>query len=164
MRLLLGKKSQMLCLTKLRNYSVSIMEPGETIPIIQVRNIQVLFLCLSYDLGKPVKLNGRRLREQYLPDSSASYHARVTVDGTLAGSAFACRWKHDNKAVCWVTQLVVHRDYREHGLAAGILRSLRSDEDDVYGIISSHPVACLAAARSFGSKYAPDFVMRLLIL
>lgn len=87
-----------------------------------------------------------------MPDHSDSYHARVTVDGKLAGSAFACRWKHDDRTICWVTQLVVHKDYREHGLASGILKSLRSDEDGVYGIISCHPVACLAAARSFGSK------------
>lgn len=54
--------------------------------------------------------------------------------------------------VCWVTQLVVGRTYREQGLATGLLRSLREDTDDIYGIMSSHPGACLAAGKSFGSE------------
>ncbi|WEW59404.1 hypothetical protein PRK78_004876 [Emydomyces testavorans] len=115
----------------------------------------------SHSPGKPVKLSGRRLRAQYLPDPSASYYVRVTIDGNLAGNAFACRWKHGGKSVCWITQLVVDRDYRERGLAGGLLRSLRVDADDMYGIMSSHPAACLAAATSFGTnieKVPLDFV------
>ncbi|TFK75533.1 hypothetical protein BDN72DRAFT_831793 [Pluteus cervinus] len=100
--------------------------------------------------GRPVKLSARRLREQYLPDATASSYTRVTVDGNLAGHAFACRWECDGKNLCWVTQLVVHKDYRERGLATILLRSLRTDVDDIYGIMSSHPAACLAAAKSFG--------------
>jgi hypothetical protein len=55
------------------------------------------------------------------------------------------------KIVCWVTQLVVHRDFRERGLAVGLLNQLRQDGDNVYGLMSSHPAACLAAAKAFGS-------------
>jgi len=54
--------------------------------------------------------------------------------------------------VCWVTQLVVHRDYRERGLAVGLLNELRQGGDDMYALMSSHPAACLAAAKAFGSK------------
>ncbi|EEH39368.2 hypothetical protein PAAG_08637 [Paracoccidioides lutzii Pb01] len=105
----------------------------------------------SQSPGKPVKLSARRLREQYLPyPAGRSYYIRVTVNGNLAGNAFACRWKHNGKTVCWITQLVVDRSYRERGLASGLLREIRSNEDDIYGIMSSHPVACLAAASSFG--------------
>ena len=75
---------------------------------------------------------------------------RVTVDGRLAGNAFACRWQYQDKTVCWVTQLVVHRDFRERGLGSGLLNSLREETDDIYGIMSSHPAACLAASSSFG--------------
>lgn len=77
---------------------------------------------------------------------------RVTVDGRLAGNAFACRWAYENKTVCWITQLVVHQDYRERGLAVGLLNQLRHDNNDIYGLMSSHPAACLAAAKAFGSK------------
>ncbi|KAK2743502.1 hypothetical protein FQN57_004799 [Myotisia sp. PD_48] len=105
----------------------------------------------SHSPGKPVKLSGRRLRAQYLPDpAGASCYIRVIADGNLVGNAFACRWKHDGKNICWITQLVVDRNYRECGLASGLLRLLRSHGDDIYGIMSSHPAACMAAASSFG--------------
>lgn len=78
---------------------------------------------------------------------------RVTVNDRLAGNLFACRWTYSKKSVCWITQLVVHQEYRERGLAMGLLYQLRHDGDDIYGLVSSHPAACLAAAKAFGSKY-----------
>lgn len=74
------------------------------------------------------------------------------MDGRLAGNAFACRWTYENKTVCWVTQLVVHSDFRRCKLAYFLLNLLRQDDVAIYGIMSSHPAACLAAARAFGSK------------
>lgn len=85
---------------------------------------------------------------------------RVFVNGELVGHVFTCRWKYgggDGKGggtetmVCWVTQLVVHREYRRRGLATGLLREVRrdgGDGDDVYGVASSHPAAILAVARA----------------
>ncbi|KAK8036668.1 Acyl-CoA N-acyltransferase [Apiospora rasikravindrae] len=101
--------------------------------------------------GQHVKLSTSRLRAQYLPEGAATAYTRVSVNGTLAGNAFVCRWKHDGRIICWITQLVVHKEYRERGLAGGLLRSLRGDTDEIYGIMSSHPAACLAAAKCFGS-------------
>ena len=77
---------------------------------------------------------------------------RVTVDGSLAGNAFACRWAYNKKTVYWVTQLVVYEYFRERGLAIGLLNQLRYYDDNIYGLMSSHPAACLAAAKAFGSK------------
>ncbi|OBT55413.1 hypothetical protein VE04_03610 [Pseudogymnoascus sp. 24MN13] len=88
----------------------------------------------SHKPGKPVTLSIGRLREQYLPDTAESSYIRVTVDGNLAGNAFICR-----------------KAYREQGLATSLLRSLREERDDIYGIMSSHPGACLAAGKSFGT-------------
>ncbi|KAF3063906.1 hypothetical protein GL218_02569 [Daldinia childiae] len=101
--------------------------------------------------GKRVSFNARRLREQCLPDAAETSYVRVTVDGTLAGNAFVCRWSYNGMTVCWITQLVVVEEYRERGLATGLLRAMREDTDDVYGIASSHPAACLAAAKAFGT-------------
>lgn len=100
-----------------------------------------------------MKLSKNRLRAQYLPSNALCSYVRVTVDDRLAGNAFACRWSWQDKTVCWVTQLVVHSDFRERGLAAGLLNQLRQDGDAVYGLMSSHPAACLAAAKAFGSKH-----------
>jgi hypothetical protein len=34
----------------------------------------------------------------------------------------------------------------------GLLNQLRHEDDDIYGLMSSHPAACLAAAKAFGSE------------
>lgn len=95
-----------------------------------------------------------RLRDQYLPMNVACSYVKVTVDDCFAGNAFACRWSYQNKSVVWVTQLVVHRDFRERGLAVGLLNELREEQDDIYGVISSHVASCLATAKAFGSKHS----------
>jgi GNAT superfamily N-acetyltransferase len=98
-----------------------------------------------------VKISKDRLRAQYLPKGAVCSYVRVAVDDCLAGNVFACRWKYKERSVCWITQLVVHREYRERGLAMGLLNELRQDNNDLYGIVSSHAAACLAAAKVFGS-------------
>lgn len=103
-------------------------------------------------IGRRVRLSKDRLRAQYLPENADSFYAKVTVGNQLAGNAFACRWTVNGKTVCWITQLVVHGEYRERGLAVGLLNCLRQDGDNIYGLMSSHPAACLAAAKAFGSK------------
>jgi hypothetical protein len=105
-------------------------------------------------LGARVKLNTRRLHLQCLPEGANTAYTRVIVNGTLAGHALFCRWKHpgDGRNVCWVTQLVVHKECRGRGLAGMLLRALREVDDDIIGIMSSHPLALIAAARSVGSE------------
>jgi GNAT superfamily N-acetyltransferase len=104
-------------------------------------------------MGTRIKMSKDRLRAQLLPSNVPCSYVRVTVDGDLAGNVFACRWKYNGVPVCWVTQLVVHRDYRERGLAAGLLNELRQEDEDIYGVVSSHPAACLATAKAFGRKH-----------
>lgn len=100
-----------------------------------------------------MKIRRDRLRTQYLPADAECSYVRVLVDGHLAGNAFSCRWPYKDKVVCWITQLVVDRGYRERGLALDLLNQLKQDNDGIYGIASSHPAACLAASRAFGSKH-----------
>jgi len=102
--------------------------------------------------GSRVRLSKDRLRSQCLPDNATCFYVRVTVDGQLAGNAFACRWTVNDKTVCWVTQLVVDRNYRERGLAKGLLNQLKQNDVDLYGLMSSHPAACLASAKAFGDS------------
>lgn len=105
-------------------------------------------------LGSHVKLSKNRLRAQYLSDNAICSYVRVAVEDRLAGNAFACRWSYKNTNVCWLTQLVVHSDFRECGLAASLLNQLRQDDDAIYGLMSSHPAAWLVAAKAFGSTRA----------
>jgi hypothetical protein len=103
--------------------------------------------------GSRVRLSKDRLRADYLLKDFPCSYVRVFVNGRLAGNAFGCRWVVNGKTVCWVTQLVVHRDYRQRGLAGGLLNELKEDGDHFYGIMSSHPAACLATAKAFSSKF-----------
>ena len=100
----------------------------------------------------PVKSSPRRLRNDLLPAGATTSYTSVFVDGHLAGHALACRWKHGNQVICWVTQLVVAKEHREMGLATGLLRCLRDDTVDTYGVLSSHPATILAASKAFGSS------------
>ncbi|TQV94671.1 ankyrin repeat-containing protein [Cordyceps javanica] len=108
----------------------------------------------SFKPGSPVRLSASRLRKEYLPDDSRSSYTRVVVDGVLAGHAFLCRWNHQGKTVCWVTQLVVRKEYRKRGLAGGLLTALREHSDDIFGIMSSHPAA------SSIEKVSLDFITK----
>ena len=92
-----------------------------------------------------------RLRAQCLPCGGKFSYVRVTVNGHLAGNVLACRWKYGDNFICWVTQLVVDRNYRQCGLALGLLTVLKQSDHMIYGIASSHPAACLAAAKAYGS-------------
>lgn len=105
-----------------------------------------------FSIGSRVKMNGTRLRAQCLPAGAECSYVRVSVDGQLAGNVFACRWKQGDNVVCWITQLVVHRKYRERGLASGLLNELKEEDVDVYGVVSSHPATCMAAAKVFGRE------------
>ena len=108
-----------------------------------------------------MKMTGERLRSQCLPSNAESSYVKVVIDNQLTGNAFACRWKYNGKVICWVTQLVVDRNYRERGLATGLLSELKRESDDVYGILTSHAAACLAAAKTYGSKSAAGKILRI---
>ena len=124
----------------------------------------ILMVFSNKRIGSRVKLSKDRLRAQYLPNNVTCSYVRVTIEDRLAGNAFACRWKYKGNIVCWVTQLVVHSDFRERGLAASLLNQLRQDDDTVYGLMSSHPAACLAAAKAFGSEGTLGYYIATLML
>lgn len=106
---------------------------------------------LNLTPGSPIKMSPSYLQSQVLASSQSAY-ITATLDNELVGHACACRWKCNGKTVCWITQLVVHRKYRERGLATRLLIEVKEEGDEIYGIASSHAGACRAAARAFGSK------------
>ncbi|KAJ8131581.1 hypothetical protein O1611_g2047 [Lasiodiplodia mahajangana] len=114
--------------------------------------------------GKRISLSARRLRAQLLPDGAASSFSRLIVDGGICvGYAFACRWSYNGVNVCWITQLVVRKDWRRRGVATKLVNAVREPTDDVFCIASSHPAACLAAARAFGTaieNVSLDFIVK----
>jgi hypothetical protein len=93
-------------------------------------------------------MGASRLQRQCLPAGAQCSYVSVTVDGVLAGNAFGCRWDYQGRQVCWITQLVVHSEYRERRLATSLLLKLRKSDDEIFGIMSSHPAACLATSKA----------------
>ena len=136
------------------NYGIWAKDPTNSRSTTKPGKSQATILILFSDvrIGTRVRLSKNPLRAQYLSDNVTCSYVRVTIEDRLAGNAFACRWRYNERIVCWVTQLVVHSDFRERGLAASLLNQLRQDDDNIYGLMSSHPAACLAAAKAFGSK------------
>lgn len=97
-------------------------------------------------------MSARRLRKDYLPEGARSSYVSINVDDALAGNAFACQWTYRGRQVCWVTQLVVRRDFRERHLATRLLGKLRKRDDEIFGIMSSHPAALIAISKACGSR------------
>ncbi|PNY27527.1 Uncharacterized protein TCAP_02545, partial [Tolypocladium capitatum] len=113
--------------------------------------------CLRPPAGSRVKMSAARLRAQCLPAGTRCSYTSVMVDGILAGNVFACRWDCAGRQDCWITQLVVHRAYRERRLATGLLQKLaRNNDDDIFGIMSSHPAACMAASKALAEYRYPS--------
>ncbi|EDN07420.1 predicted protein [Histoplasma mississippiense (nom. inval.)] len=103
-------------------------------------------------------LSARRLREQYLPDPATTSYVRMAVDGNLAGNAFACRWKHGEKNICWVTQLVVDRRFPRSTwvliLVGGIEKApLGLVEANAKAVLEALPIPYIKNARLCGSLF-----------
>ena len=116
-----------------------------------------------HNSGDRVRISPRRLRTSLLPDGGrACSYVRAMADDRLIGHAFACRWRSSPRAsssctdmeagrnVCWVTQLVVHDRFRGISIATAMLEKLRRQDDEIVGIASTCPAACMAAASAFG--------------
>jgi len=65
----------------------------------------------------------------------------------LVGHAFATTWDYEGGTVCWVTQLVVSSDHRRRGIATVLLGFLKTPNITAFGLVSSHPAACLALCK-----------------
>lgn len=107
-------------------------------------------------------MSADRLRAQCLPEGSRGTYVMATVEGVLAGNAFACRWEYEGRQVCWITQLVVHSDYRERRLASLLLSNLIDNDDDILGIMSSHPAACKALVKAIGGMHHQNYPFKSL--
>ena len=101
--------------------------------------------------GARVRMSASRLQKTCLPSHALEQcaYVRATLDGTLIGNAFACYWQAGCGTICWITQLVVHKDHRSRGIAKELLTRLRRPAIETYGIMSSHAHACMAAVRAF---------------
>lgn len=111
--------------------------------------------CSPYNPGKQIKLSAERLRNWLQDPNSAAYYA--SCNDQIVGYAIAVRKKVKGYGiVSWVTQLVVHREYRKQGIAKRLLFSIWGLSNDfAWGILSANPYAVRALEKSTRRRSMP---------
>lgn len=104
---------------------------------------------------KQIRLSNNKLREWLENDSVMVYYA--TNNEELIGYAIAYSKNEPNYGiVTWVTQLVVHTDYRRHGIAKNILFSIWGFSNHfAWGIVSANPYAIRALEKATRRRAVP---------
>ncbi len=110
--------------------------------------------------GNHVKLSKERFLPWLQAESATLYYA--TLGEKVIGYAVAIRVKSkDFGTISWVTQLVVHSDYRNKGIAKNILFSIWCfSSDTAWGIVSSNPYAIRALEKATRRRAIPSRIKR----
>jgi len=109
--------------------------------------------------GKNVKLSVSKIREWFDSQKSSLYVAKL--NSVIIGYAIAMKiqvpwWKG---GVSWVTQLVVHTDYRNDDVAKNILYSIWCESSNyAWGIISANPYAIRALEKATRRRSNPKLI------
>jgi GNAT superfamily N-acetyltransferase len=101
----------------------------------------------------PVKMTVERLKRDHASvDGARLVYARVGED--VVGHAFGVVFyaeltnpstgKREKQSVAWLTQLVVHTEYRKLGIASKLCHNFWMREHSVWGLVTSHPHAVRA--------------------
>jgi len=109
----------------------------------------------EFNKGKNIKLSDDRLRDWCNHPEASIYTAR---DGEeLIGYAIAVRVKVKGYGIIsWVTQLVVHKNYRNRKIARNLLFSIWGLTDDfAWGIVSANPYAIRALEKATRRRCVP---------
>jgi GNAT superfamily N-acetyltransferase len=110
--------------------------------------------------GDKIKLSASRLSSWIPNEQTAIYTAR---DGErLIGYAIALRENLKNHGiVSWVTQFVVHTDYRHRGIGSNLLRHIWGMTNDyAWGIVTSNPYAIRALEKSTRRRSDPKIICK----
>jgi GNAT superfamily N-acetyltransferase len=110
--------------------------------------------------GARVRLSASRLQEQCLFDANCCLSLATTSDGSTVGHAFAVKFQHDGVGcVSWITQLVVHSDFRSHGVASKLCQMAWDvSAVDGCGIVTSHPHAIRALEKATRRRCKPGML------
>ena len=117
--------------------------------------------------GQRVKLSEKLLRERFFNDERCSL-VTARVGGIPVGHAFALRFPFWNPAgpcvggaqALWITQLVVHTEFRSMGIAKRMLNAIRDDRYAAVGLISSNPAAVRALEAMMMLRCRPEYIRR----
>lgn len=105
--------------------------------------------------NKNIKLSPNKLQDWLANENVSIYYA--SDNDNIIGYAIA--FSKDEKGygiVTWVTQLVVHEDYRNHGIAKNILFSIWGFSNQfAWGIVSANPYAIRALEKATRRRAVP---------
>ena len=109
-----------------------------------------------YNPGKRIKLSPQKIKEWLNDENASIYWAR---DGEkLIGYAIAIQLdivKYGK--ISWVTQLVVHENYRHKDVAKNLLHSIWGFTDNfAWGIVSANPYAIRALEKTTRRRSSPE--------
>ena len=114
----------------------------------------------SQKAGSRVKLSEKAIKAWLNGSNTAVYCA---FNGTeLVGYAIALSIEVSGYGiVTWITQLVVHRDYRNKGIAKNILLSVWGFSDHkAWGIVSANPYAIRALEKVTRRRALPERIKK----
>ncbi|KAI0071521.1 hypothetical protein K474DRAFT_1606810 [Panus rudis PR-1116 ss-1] len=103
--------------------------------------------------GSRIRMSPRKLRSECLSDPARTLLVICTCDGRPdhIGHAFATVWTCNGESIGWITQLVVHKDFRRQYIATTLVQTLKRQElfgrATIVGVISSHPATCNVVAK-----------------
>ena len=93
--------------------------------------------------SQPIKLTPERI-SKYLTEEGWIATAR-TADESLVGYAIAAWIRHGSSTISWVTQLIVHPEFRRQWVASRLLSSIWGHSDHfAWGLASANPFAIRA--------------------
>lgn len=112
--------------------------------------------------GASVKYSATKLKSEYMFNDRCGL-VTASVDNIIIGHAFfttfevqreeiGVHFTAEKPNVRWVTQLVVHSDYRHHKVAQYLLLHSLGTKSQIYGLVTSHPYAIKALERATRSK------------
>lgn len=105
--------------------------------------------------GKPVRMP-LPLLHKYISEGD-NWIATASDKDTLIAYAICNRFDTPNGKISWISQLVVHRDYRHQGIAKQILNSIWGFSDHyAWGLATSSPYAIRALEKATRRRVVPN--------
>lgn len=112
--------------------------------------------------GKNVRLSKHKLKTWFSHDLSWLYIARNAAKAIIGYAiALNCKIGNMRRRIAWVTQLVVHKDYRKSDVAKNLLYSIWGESKNyAWGIISANPYAIRALEKATRRRSNPVCIKR----
>ncbi len=108
--------------------------------------------------GNRVKLSPYKLKRQCMFDETCNVSI-VRHDGHIVGHCFYTIFNNNN---VWITQLVVHSNYRNIGMGTSLMSYVLGNNWNIAAIVSSNPYAIRGFERAAGHRCSINTIKYLI--